>query len=78
MSNDKNLMTYEGLQARANEMGIVRRWAAWQHCATEGHYFGTTATNPPLRYCQHCFTAWDSGPEGAPALNAPIRPEGRL
>ena len=54
-SKESNLMTYQGLQVRAEEMGITRRWAAWEKCSAEGHYFGTTATNPPLRYCQRCF-----------------------
>ena len=73
-SKESNLMTYRGLQVRAEEMGITRRWAAWEKCSTEGHYFGTTATNPPLRYCQRCFTAWSWRSESDLPLNEPIRP----
>jgi hypothetical protein len=73
-SKESNLMTYQGLQVRADEMGITRRWAAWEKCSAEGHYFGTTATNPPLRYCQRCFTAWSWRSESDPPLNEPIRP----
>jgi hypothetical protein len=74
LSNESNLMTYRGVQVRAAELGIVRRWAAWQKCAATGHYFGTTGTNPPLFYCQRCFSAWSTGTEGELPLNLPIRP----
>ena len=50
------------------------KWAAWEKCLAEGHYFGTTATNPPLRYCQRCFTAWSWRSESDLPLNEPIRP----
>ncbi len=72
-SKESNFMTYQGLLARAEEMGITRRWAAWEKCSAEGHYFGTTATNPPLRYCQRCFTAWSWRSDSDPPLNEPIR-----
>ena len=77
-SKESNLMTYQGLQVRAEEMGITRRWAAWEKCSAEGHYFGTTATNPPLRYCQRCFTAWSWRSESDPPLNEPIRQQATL
>jgi len=77
-SKESNLMTYQGLQVRAEEMGITRRWAAWDKCSAEGHYFGTTATNPPLRYCQRCFTAWSWRSESDPPLNEPLRQQATL
>src|SRR2546427_11917548 len=72
-SKESNLMTYQGVQVRAEEMGITRRWAAWEKCSAEGHYLGTTATNPPLRYCQRCFTAWSWRSDSDLPLNEPIR-----